>query len=249
MVDTEDAGTWVVKFRGAGQGPKALVAELIVGLLARALDLPVPEVALVDLDPAFGRTEKDPEIQDILAGSHGINVGLRFLEGAFNFDPGAASDLIPPDLPAQVVWLDALVLNPDRTHRNPNILLWERKPYLIDHGAALYFHHDWERVSADRATAPFQQLEHHVMLRQAEELEEMDRILAGRLDVARLREILEAVPDVLLATGEEDPSDLRSRYVDFLGRRLESPREWVRHAAETRARVLEAPVRRVEARR
>jgi hypothetical protein len=125
VVETE-GGLFVVKFRGAGQGPKALVAELIVGLLARALELPVPELALVELDPLFGRSEPDPEIQDILRRSHGTNVGLRYLDGAFNFDATAAGDLLPAELAARIVWLDAFTTNPDRTHRNPNILVWRR---------------------------------------------------------------------------------------------------------------------------
>src|SRR5919204_1503955 len=140
VVDTED-GLYVVKFRGAGQGPKALVAELIVGLLAERLDRPVPQLALVHLPAAFGGSEPDPEIQDLLRGSHGLNVGLRYLDGAFNFDPAAAGDVITSGFAARVVWLDALVTNPDRTHRNPNLLVWDRRPWLIDHGAALYVHH------------------------------------------------------------------------------------------------------------
>src|SRR3712207_636442 len=131
VVDTDAGGLFVVKFRGAGQGAKALIAELIVGLLARSAGLPIPELALVDVPPPFGRSEPDPEIQDILTGSHGINVGLRYLDGAFNFDGSAARDLITPELAARVVWFDAFLTNPDRTHRNPNILIWARRPWLI----------------------------------------------------------------------------------------------------------------------
>src|SRR5437773_11403859 len=142
IVDTDD-GLFVVKFRGAGQGPRALVAELIAGLLARELGLPVPDLALVDVDAVFGRTEPDPEIQDLLRASHGINVGMRYLDSAFNYDGLAACEFIDDAFAADVVWFDALLTNPDRTHRNPNLMICNRKAYLIDHGAALYAHHDW----------------------------------------------------------------------------------------------------------
>jgi hypothetical protein len=126
IVDTDGGGLFVVKFRGAGQGPKALVAELLVGMIAGAIGLPVPELAIVDVPAAFGRTEPDPEIQDLLRASHGVNVGLRYLEGAFNFDAAAAGDLVTPEFAARLVWLDAFVTNPDRTHRNPNLMVWRR---------------------------------------------------------------------------------------------------------------------------
>ena len=135
VVDTRDGGMFVVKFRGAGQGVKALVAEIIVGLLAREVGLPMPEIALVQLPEGFGRSEPDPEIQDLLRASHGMNFGARYLDGAFNFDANAASDFISPELAATIVWFDAFVSNPDRTHRNPNLMVCGRKPFLIDHGA------------------------------------------------------------------------------------------------------------------
>ncbi|NNF27563.1 MAG: aminotransferase class I and II [Gemmatimonadetes bacterium] len=270
VVESEGPNTWVVKFRGAGQGPRALVAELIVGLLARALDLPVPDLALVDVDPAFGRTEKDPEIQDILSGSHGLNVGLRFLEGSFNLDPTAASDVITQEFASAVVWLDALVFNPDRTHRNPNILVWERSPYLIDHGAALYFHHDWERMTAARAKEPFRQVGQHVLLDRADRIEELDPNLAARLPADVIRRVVAQVPDTLLEEGgggsgtiggrrsdgavrvpasTTSPAALRDRYVQFLEARLAGSRDWVRAAAEERKQVLATTPKRVQARR
>lgn len=249
VVDADDGSTWVVKFRGAGQGAKALVAEIVVGLLARALDLPVPDLSVVEVDASFGRTEKDPEIQDILSGSQGPNVGLRFLEGAFNYDPSAAGDLIPPGLSAPVVWLDALVLNPDRTPKNPNILISGRRPWLIDHGAALYFHHDWARMSSGRATAAFPQIESHVLLPTAQPLDVAHPGLAARLDERVLRRIVEQVPDSLLAGEEGGPAELRDRYVDFLARRLDAPAGWVAAAEDVRRRVLASPPRRLESRR
>src|SRR5829696_5398312 len=140
LVEAEDDGLYVLKFRGAGQGIKALVAEVIAGELARALGLRVPELVLVELDPLLGRAEPDPEIQDLLLASGGLNLGVDFLPGALSFDPAAEPD-VDPELAASVVWLDALVTNPDRTAKNVNVLLWHGRLWLIDHGAALYFHH------------------------------------------------------------------------------------------------------------
>ncbi len=158
IVDTDSGDLFVAKFRGAGQGVKALIAELIVGLLAREV-LPVPELALITIPEAFGRSEPDPEIQDLLRTSHGVNFGMRYLDGAFNFDPAAAGEFISPDLAAQIVWFDAFLSNPDRTHRNPNLLIWNRKPWLIDHGAALYVHHDWRSLNDKTVTAEFANVE------------------------------------------------------------------------------------------
>src|SRR5690606_7202920 len=183
VVDTED-GLYVVKFRGAGQGPKALVAELIVAGIARALELPVPDIALVDVPPPFGRSEPDPEIQDLLRASHGTNFGIRYLDGAFNFELGAAGHLVSPELATRIVWLDALTTNPDRTHRNPNLLVWQGTPWLIDHGAALYAHHDWSRVDEARTRAPFPLIADHVLLTTAEDPRTVDSDLAEQLPTA-----------------------------------------------------------------
>src|SRR5689334_4167072 len=161
---------FVVKFRGAGQGVKALIAELIVGLLAREAGLPTPEIALIEIIEEFGRTEPDPEIQDLLRASHGMNFGARYLDGAFNFDGNAAAEFISPELAARIVWFDAFVSNPDRTHRNPNLMLCGRKPYLIDHGAALYAQHDWPSVNLERTRAAFPLIKDHVLLKIAGDL-------------------------------------------------------------------------------
>lgn len=256
VVETDEEGLWVVKFRGAGQGAKALVAELIVGLLARALDLPVPELALVRVDPAFGRTERDPEIQDILMGSHGLNVGIRYLDGAFNYEerPARELELVSGELMASLVWLDALVFNPDRTHRNPNLLVWDRRPWLIDHGAALYLHHDWSRVTPERARAPFERIRDHLFLREAPALEATDQRMAGAMDLDLLGRILDAVPDSLLAdplaAGEDaEPDELRERYVQLLSHRLMGPRPWATALVEEQRILRASPNRRLEARR
>ena len=253
VVATDD-GMYVVKFRGAGQGARALVAELIAGGLAMALGLPVPELAIVELPGQFGRSEPDPEIQDLLRASHGTNVGLRYLDGAFNFALSAAGDHIPPALASRIVWLDALITNPDRTHRNPNILIWDRQPWLIDHGAALYAHHDWSSVDAERTRTRFPLIRDHVLLTLADDLAHADAELAPRLDERVLRSVLGAVPDALL----EDPiagrefgsaAAARERYVAYLRDRLSAPRDFVEEAIAARERVLIQPPRRLEARR
>ena len=252
VVDTED-GLYVVKFRGAGQGPKALVAELIVGLLAQRLGLPVPQLALVDLPPPFGRSEPDPEIQDLLRRSHGANVGLRYLDGAFNFDPTAAGAVITPEFAARVVWLDALVTNPDRTHRNPNLLVWDRRPWLIDHGAALYAHHNWGSLTPEKVRGPFPLIANHVLLTQSDRLEEIDAGAAAALGGDALRRVTELIPDELLTgpryAGDANPAVQRARYLDFLATRLSPPRDFVSAAADDRDRVRRLPRIPLSARR
>ncbi|HUF26791.1 MAG TPA: HipA family kinase [Gemmatimonadaceae bacterium] len=253
VVDT-GSGLFVVKFRGAGQGAKALVAELLVGSLAAALSLPVPDMAIVDLPEPFGRSEPDPEIQDILRRSHGLNVGLRYLDGAFNFAVAAAGDLVEPGLASRIVWFDALVTNPDRTHRNPNILVWERRPWLIDHGAALYAHHDWARVDAARTRSPFQLIEHHVLLGAASELERADTELAPLLTDALIEGALARVPDDLLldpAGGREfaTAGEARARYLSYLRERLGEPRAFVDEAVAVRTRLLAGEPTRLLSRR
>jgi hypothetical protein len=252
VVDTED-GLYVVKFRGAGQGPKALVAELIVGLLAERLGLSVPQLALVDLPPPFGRSEPDAEIQDLLRRSHGMNVGLRYLDGAFNFDPTAAGTVITPEFAARVVWLDALVTNPDRTHRNPNLLVWGRRPWLIDHGAALYVHHHWANATPEKTRGPFPLVANHVLLAWSDDLAEVDASAAAAVEGRALEEVLRALPDELL-TGPEfeqegGPDGHRRRYLDYLGDRLRPPRAFVAAAVEARERMRRTTPQRRAARR
>jgi hypothetical protein len=244
VVETDD-GLYVVKFRGAGQGPRALVAELLVGLVASLLDLPVPALALVHLPPPFGRSEPDPEIQDVLRRSHGLNVGLRYLDGAFNFDCAAAADVVTPDFAARLVWLDALVTNPDRTHRNPNLLVWRRSPWLIDHGAALYAHHDWPSVTPEKARSSFPLIENHVLLAHSERIEQADATLAAAMDDEALRIVVEQIPDELLSgpeyAGDAEPGELRARYRDYLGTRLRAPRPFLAEAVEARQRMSRLP--------
>jgi hypothetical protein len=254
VVDTEGGGLFVVKFRGAGQGARALIAELIVGRLAQALGLPVPELAIVELSAAFGRSEPDPEIQDILRGSHGVNVGLRYLDSAFNFDAAAASDLVPAELATRLVWLDALVTNADRTHRNPNLLVWQRRLWLIDHGGALYAHHDWASVDEARTRTSFPRIREHVLLDRAGDPAAVDPRLASRLDARVIASVLAAVPDELLT----DPvscrefataGDARARYRDYLLTRLRPPRDFVAEAVRAREQLRAQPPRPLSARR
>ena len=253
IVDTDARDLFVAKFRGAGQGAKALIAEVIVGLLAQEV-LPVPELALIDIPEAFGRSEPDPEIQDLLRASHGINFGMRYLDGAFNFDGSAAGDLITPDLATRVVWFDAFVTNPDRTHRNPNILIWNRLPWLIDHGAALYAHHDWQSVNEARTRSPFPLIKDHVLLSCAGDIEEADGQLSKRFTREVIARAVDDVPDSLLmdktvTADYSTPKKTRRRYVEYLETRLEAPRAFVSEAIEAQARAERVPHQRLAARR
>jgi hypothetical protein len=254
VVDTDGGGMFVVKFRGAGQGAKVLVAELLVGQLARAAGLPVPELACVDVGERFGRSEPDPEIQELLRRSHGVNVGLRYLDGAFNFDGGAAGHLLDAELAARIVWLDALVTNPDRTARNPNLLVWRRQPWLIDHGAALYAQHDWASVDDARTRTPFPLVERHVLLDRAGDIAAADAAMTSRLGPDVVHAIVAQLPDALLmdpVSGGDFPTAdaARARYARYLLTRLAGPRAWVEEAVRAQARRRAAPPRRLEARR
>ena len=253
VVDT-DGGLFVVKFRGSGQGAKALVAELIVGLLASAVGLPTPALALVEIPAPFGRAERDPEIQDVLRGSHGVNVGMRYLDGAFNFDPSAAADVVSAELAAGIVWLDAFVTNPDRTPRNPNLLVWDRHVWLIDHGAALYVHHDWDAMDEARVHTPFPRIREHVLITRAGDLAAADGRMLAALDAGTIDAVLGAVPDALLAAppGSRDalaPDAARERYRRYLLARLAGPRAFVAEAAAARDAVRSEPPRPLSARR
>lgn len=219
----------MVKFVGAGQGAKALVAEIIVGELARHIGLPVPELALVEVDVSFGRTEPDPEIQDLLRTSHGTNVGMRLLGGALNYDPVAAVDLVTPELAARIVWLDAFVMNIDRTARNTNLMVVDEQVWLIDHGAALYFHHDWNRATPESIVRPLSQIDQHVLLPVAADLGDAHQAMSRALDRRVLAAVLAAVPDELLmhaphgvAPDFGSPAQCRDAYIAALGQRLET---------------------------
>ena len=234
LLEADDDGLYVTKFSGAGQGPKALVAELLAGELGRALGLPVPEIVLVELDPALGKAEPDQEIQDLLGRSPGLNLGIDFLPGALPFDPadGArpGADLPDPDLAADIVWFDGLIANVDRTPKNVNLLVWHGRLWLIDHGAALYVHFTW-RAPAEHARRPFPQLADHVLLPYAGSIVEADRRLAPRVTRTLLESIVEAVPTAWLGDGADTQ---RVAYVDYLMTRLEAPRPFVEEADRAR---------------
>ena len=253
VVET-DGGLFVVKFRGAGQGAKALIAELVVGLLGIHLGLPMPEIALIDIPDEFGRSEPDSEIQHVLRTSHGTNVGLRYLDGSFNFALAVAADLVSPDFAASLVWFDAFLTNPDRSHRNSNLLVWDRRCWLIDHGAALYAHHDWSRVDEARTRSAFPMIKEHILLSRASSIEGADTELAPQLGEDLFREVLASVPDSLLmdaAAGQDfdAPDASRERYVSYLAMRLEEPRAFVAEAAVARQRVLDEPAKPLSSRR
>ena len=239
VVEGDDLGVYVLKFRGAGQGVRALLAEIIAGGVARAIGLPVPEIVLAVLDPALAQTEPDPEIQDLIRASGGLNVGLDYLSGALNFDP--AVDAVSDDFASRLVWFDTLVGNVDRTARNTNLLMWHRKPWLIDHGAALTFHHAWNGAVAQPAR-PFAPIADHVLLAQATLLAQVDAELAGRLGADVLQGILADVPDEFLAlAGAEhaegplaQPASHRQAYVDYLLARLAGRAAWLQGAIDAR---------------
>jgi hypothetical protein len=238
IVEADDDGLYVVKFRGAGQGPKALVAELIAAGIGQALDLPVPETVLVELDPAIGMAEPDPEIQELLERSVGINVGIDYLPGSLPLGAPAGSG-VSPELAAEVVWFDAFLTNVDRTPRNPNLLLWHRDLWLIDHGAAIYTQHGWSSdldAIAASAGARFPIIRDHVLLPIAGSIQDADQRLAPRLTAEVIVETVAAIPDALL----EDlppfatPAEHRAAYATHLENRLALPRVWVAEAEEAR---------------
>ena len=226
LVEAEDDGLYVLKFRGAGQGPKALVAEVVAGELARAAGLPVPELVFMELDPQLGAAEPDPEIQELIAASGGRNVALDFLPGSLTYNPAAGP---PPDpgLAAEIVWLDALVTNVDRSPQNPNLLLWHGRLWLIDHGAALYLQHAWDDPPAD-AQRPFPMIRNHVLLPYADDVLAADARLAPRLDDATVERVVGLVPDEWLAPRT------REEYAEYLRRRLAAPRGFAAEAEEAR---------------
>lgn len=235
LVEADDDGLYVVKLLGAGHGRKALVAELLAGEIARHLGLPVPDLVLVELDPALAKAEPDQEIHELLERSAGTNVGLDFLPGALAFSP-AVGPSPEPELAAAVVWLDALTTNVDRTPRNPNLIVWHRRLHLIDHGSALYIHHTW-RDPTHHARRPFEPIRDHVLLPFASSIAEADARLAPMLDRATLVSLAAAIPDDWLRAedGLPDADAHRRAYVDYLTTRLEAPRAFVEEAERARA--------------
>lgn len=234
VVEADDDGLYVLKFRGAGQGPRALVAELLSGEIARALGLPVPEIVFLELDAGLARTEGDPEIQDLIRASEGLNLALDYLPGAANFDPVAEAPA--PELASAIVWLDAYTSNVDRTARNPNLLVWHGRLTLIDHGASLYFHHGWDGDTSG-AGKPFALIRDHVLLPWATQLAGTDARLTALLTPERLAAIVDVVPDAWLQGADAfgTPARQRAAYLDYLQQRLALPHAFVEEAERARA--------------
>lgn len=238
LAEADDGFKYVVKFRGAGHGKKALIAELIGGEVARALGLRVPELVFLDIDEDFGRTEADEEIQDLLKASRGLNLGLHFLSGSLTVDPYVND--VDALTASMIVWLDAFLTNVDRTVRNTNMLVWHGELWLIDHGASLYFHHawsDWEKA----ALSPFVYVRDHALLRKASRLEEVDKIMRQKITPRTLEKIVDLIPDEWLDDadgGRHTPAQLRDVYKRFLTLRLKNSANFVNEAVNARKSLI-----------
>ena len=237
LAEADDDFKYVLKFKGAGHGVKALIAELIGGEIARVLNLKMPELVLADLDEAFGRSEGDEEIQDLLQSSQGLNLALHFLSGAINFDPVVSK--IEPKLASQIVWLDAFITNVDRTFRNTNMLIWHKELWLIDHGACLYFHHSWTNWEK-HAKSPFGLIKDHVLLPQALFLAETDEAFKIILTQDVIRNIVNLIPEVWLKWNETDetPDAIREVYYQFLTTRLNHSEIFIKEAQNARETLI-----------
>lgn len=234
IVEADDDFLYVAKFRGAGQGTKALIADLIGAELARAVGLKVPELVLADLDEAFGRTEPDEEIQDLLKFSTGTNLGVHYLSGAISYDP--AVNQVDPLTASKIVWLDALLTNVDRTAKNTNMLVWNRELWLIDFGACLYFHHSWDNWE-QQTLSPFTNIKTHVLLPQASQLDEADGQMSAVLTPELFAAILASIPDDWLR-GHGTPDDMRRVYREFLMRRFAASSTFLKTAQDARAGII-----------
>jgi hypothetical protein len=238
IVEADDCGLYVLKFRGAGQGPLALVAELISGEIGRALGLNVPELVLMEVDAALGRNEPDAEIRHLLLSSVGLNLALDYLPGSVMFDP-AAGDKAESQLASTAVWFDAFTTNVDRTTRNPNLLRWHKALYFIDHGASLYFHHNWQNVE-QAALTPFRAIREHVLLRWADQIADVDQQLRRRLSQELFVRILADVPDAWLASDPAitDAAARRAAYHTYLSSRLSAAEVFVEEALRARTELV-----------
>ncbi|MCT1525588.1 HipA family kinase [Sphingobacterium hotanense] len=233
LVDADDGFSYVIKFRGAGQGKKALVAEFIGGELARFLGLRVPEMVFAHLDVGFGRTEPDEEIQDLLKFSEGKNLGVHFLNGSITFD--ANVDTIGAEEASKIVWLDALLMNVDRTAKNTNMLVWHKELWMIDYGAALYFHHSWDNWE-EQIEKPFVQIKDHVLLKQASEVAKIDQEYKSLFTRENIVKVLSAIPDEWLIDDVRNltAAEVREVYVEFIARRAEQSEIFVNQIQDAR---------------
>jgi hypothetical protein len=237
IVEASDDFLYVLKFRGAGQGIRALIAELIGGEVARALGLKVPEIVFAELDPAFGRTEPDEEIQDLLKASAGLNLGLHYLSGSITFDPAVTT--VNPALASAIVWMDCFLMNMDRTARNTNMLWWNKELWLIDHGACLYFHHNWEGWQ-DQILRPFTLVKDHVLLPQAVALDIADDVCKPMLTEGILRHITGQIPDEWLSIDNyfSTVEEHRNAYLRFLTERLSNSHIFVNAAQHAQQSLI-----------
>jgi hypothetical protein len=238
IIEADDDGMYVIKFRGAGQGHRVLLAELLCGELARALGLPMPEIVFIELDAALGQNEPDDEIQALVTASAGLNLGLDYLPGSLGADPLNVRD-VDADLASAIVWFDALTMNVDRTPRNPNLLWWHRKLWLIDHGAALYFHYTWGDYLS-RSKGRFPAVKDHILLPMASKIAEADERLTPLVTRELLESIVAQIPDAWLGDVEQFASiaEHRQAYIDVLLERLTAPRAFVEEAIDARKRGL-----------
>lgn len=238
LVEADDEFLYVLKFRGAGQGVKALIAELLAGEIARALGFLVPEIVFAQLDSSFGRSEGDQEIQDLLRASEGLNIALHYLTGAITFNTLVTD--IDATLASQIVWFDCLVTNVDRTARNTNMLTWHKEFWLIDHGAAFYFHHSWQHIDK-QALSPFTYVKDHVLLPFASELDTVDAAFKSILSAERIRSIVSLIPDQWLLTEDspfESAAQHRQAYVQFLETRLSHTEVFIKEAQYARKALI-----------
>ena len=229
LVEADDGFTYALKFKGGGHGPKVLLSELIGGEVARAAGLKVPELVFLDLDSRYGITEADEEVRELLEASRGVNLGLHFLKGSFTLDPYA--NPVDEFLASKIVWLDAFLMNVDRTVKNTNMLVWKGEPWLIDHGASLYFHHNWEsRMQA--ASSPFPYIKDHVFIHKASKLDEADKYMAEKITPELIREIVSLVPDEWLTWegADQTPDEIRADYITILTERLRNRERFVSQA-------------------
>jgi hypothetical protein len=238
IVEADDLGLYVVKFRGAGQGPLALIAELVAGEIGRALGLRVPELVFIEIDPALGRNEPDYEIRRLLKASPGLNLALDYLPGSTTFNPAARDSVLPAEA-SLAVWFDAYTMNVDRTARNANLLVWHRKLYLIDHGAALYFHHNWVTMP-EKINSPFPETAQHVLLPVASEIEQASALAQSRLNEMVFAAIVNQIPDAWLDSidSHESAEQKRAAYVDFFTRRLQASEIFLQEAMNAHARLV-----------
>ena len=237
LAEADDDFKYVLKFRGAGHGVKALIAEFLGGQIAKYLELPVPELVFANLDEAFGRTEADEEIQDLLKFSQGLNLGLHFLSGALTYD--AAANDCEATLASKIVWLDAFIINVDRTFKNTNLLIWKKELWLIDHGASFYFHHSWTNWEATAKT-PFALIKDHVLLPKASKLEEVHSEFTSKLNDTILRQIVNKIPEDWLKWEEQNisPTEIKEVYFQFLSIRLENAELFLKQAQDARKTLI-----------